>query len=69
MFVELKAYMFVGSSRKRLLESNMPLHEDVKEFAEKIAGLSGYKLIDEKKESRVVLLAKKDYKDRVMKFD
>jgi len=69
MFVELKAYMFIGSSRKRLLERNMPYHEDVKEFAKKVAELSGYKIIDEKKESRVVLLAKEDYKDRIMKFD
>ncbi len=69
MFVELKAYMFVGSSRKRLLKENMPYHEDVKEFAKKVAELSGYKIIDEKKESRVVLLAKEDYKDRIMRFD
>ena len=69
MFIELKAYMFIGSSRKRLLEKNMPFHEDVKEFAKRIAELSGYKLIDEKKESRVVLLAKEDYKDRIMRFD
>ena len=69
MFVELKAYMFIGSSRRRLLKENMPYHKDVKEFAEKVAELSGYKIIDEKKESRVVLLAKQDYKDRIMKFD
>ena len=69
MFVELKAYMFVGSSRMRLLKENMPYHKDVKEFAEKVAELSGYKIIDEKEESRVVLLAKEDYKDRIMKFD
>ena len=69
MFVELKAYMFVGSSRKRLSKENMPFHEDVKEFSKKVAELSGYKLIDEKKESRVVLLAKQDYKDRIMRFD
>ena len=69
MFVEVKAYMFIGSSRRRLLEENMPYHEDVKEFAKKVAELSGYKLIDEKKESRVVLLAKENYKDRIMKFD
>ncbi len=69
MFVELKGYMFIGSSRKRLLEENMPYHEDVKNFAKKIAELSGYKIIDEKEESRVVLLAKEDYKDRIMKFD
>jgi len=69
MFVEVKAYMFVGSSRQRLKKENMPFHEDVKEFAKKIAKLANYKIIDEKKESRVVLLAKQDYKNRIMKFD
>jgi len=69
MFVEVKAYMFVGSSRQRLNKENMPYHEDVKEFAKKIADLSNYKIIDDKKESRVVLLAKEDYKNRIMKFD
>lgn len=68
MFVEVKAYMFVGSSRERLKKENMPYHQDVKEFAKKIADLSDYKIIDEKKESRVVLLAKQEYKDRIMKF-
>lgn len=68
MFVEVKAYMFVGYSRQRLAIENMPRHREVKKFAEKIAKLSGYKIIDEKKESRVVLLAKRDYKKRVMKF-
>ena len=68
MFVEVKAYMFVGSSRQRLKKDNMPFHEDVREFAEKIAKLSGYKVIDEKKESRVVLLAKEDYKNRMLKL-
>ena len=55
-FVELKAYMFVGSSRMRLSMANMPLHEDIVEFSTKIAKESGYKIKDEKKESRVVLL-------------
>ncbi|RKY01305.1 MAG: hypothetical protein DRP54_03975 [Spirochaetes bacterium] len=58
-FVELKAYMHVGESRKRLPREAMPFHEDVKEFAEKVSELSGYPYKDEQKESRVVLLARK----------
>ena len=58
-FVEVKAYMFIGYSRKRLEIENMPLHEEVKEFAEKINEHLGYYLIDEVTPSRVVLLSKK----------
>ncbi|MBD3248559.1 4-demethylwyosine synthase TYW1 [Candidatus Woesearchaeota archaeon] len=57
--VELKAYMFVGSSRHRLTIDNMPRHHEVKEFTELILKhLKDYSLKDEKKESRVVLLKK-----------
>ena len=56
--VELKAYMWVGHSRRRLNIKNMPLHPEIKEFAKKISKHSNYKIIDEKKESRVVLLGK-----------
>lgn len=59
MFVEVKAYMWVGYSRKRLKQENMPLHDEIKRFAEKIAEYSGYKIKDEKEESRIVLLVKK----------
>ena len=68
LFVEVKAYMWVGFSRQRLDISNMPLHPEVKDFALEIAKHSGYKIIDEKKESRVVLLMKKDFKGRIMEF-
>jgi tRNA wybutosine-synthesizing protein 1 len=57
-FVECKAYMFVGYSQKRLKIENMPLHWEIKEFSTKIAQLSGYKIKDEKENSRVVLLSK-----------
>jgi len=67
-FVEVKAYMLLGESRNRLKSENMPKHWEVKEFAEKICEYSGYKLIDEHIPSRVVLLMKKDRKDRIMKF-
>ena len=69
MFVEVKAYMWVGMSRERLIQENMPMHGEVKEFAAEIARLSDYKVIDEHEPSRVVLLMKEDFEGRVMKFD
>ncbi|MBR9691716.1 4-demethylwyosine synthase TYW1, partial [Candidatus Woesearchaeota archaeon] len=58
-FVEVKAYMWVGYSQQRLDIKNMPRHNEVKSFAKKILKhLENYKLKDEKKESRVVLLEK-----------
>ncbi len=68
IFIEVKGYMWVGASRLRLQKENMPLHKEVKEYAKKIASLIKYKIIDEKPNSRVVLLAKKDFKGRKMKF-
>ncbi len=61
--------MWVGFSQLRLEKKNMPLHEETKEFAERIAEHCDYDIIDEKKESRVVLLMKKeDLKDRFLKL-
>jgi len=66
-FVEVKAYMFVGSSRERLLMENMPFHPEVVEFSKKLEKLlKKWKIFDEQKESRVVLLAKN--KDTKIKF-
>ncbi len=59
-YVEVKAYMHVGSSRERLMKDNMPAHNEVVEFSrEIIKHLDGYFIKDEQKESYVVLLAKK----------
>ncbi len=69
LFVEVKAYMFVGYSRLRLSIENMPRHFEVKEFAEMIADEVGYKIVDEKEDSRVVLLMKEDFPGRIMQFD
>ncbi|MFH0832015.1 MAG: 4-demethylwyosine synthase TYW1 [archaeon] len=57
-WVEVKAFMSVGSSRQRLAYDRMPLHPEVREFAGKIAKHAGLKILNEKKESRVVLLGK-----------
>ncbi len=56
-FVEIKAYMFVGSSRERLKLDNMPKNDDVWKFAQSIAFLCGRNVIDQSPESRVFLLA------------
>jgi len=58
-FIEPKGYMWVGESQKRLPMGSMPFHEDVVEFAKKLSEFTGYKIKDEFKPSRVVLLAKR----------
>jgi tRNA wybutosine-synthesizing protein 1 len=55
-FIECKGYTWVGFSRLRLKEENMPSHQNVKKFAEKISSETGYKYKDEQEVSRVVLL-------------
>ena len=56
-FVEVKAYMYIGASRKRLKEENMPDHGYVKTFALKLLEhLPGYSFMDEFEPSRVVVL-------------
>jgi len=66
MFVEVKGYMFVGSSRQRLSMDNMPRHPEVKAFAEEICKCCSYKIVDEQPRSRVLLLMKED-KDRFIR--
>ena len=67
-FLELKAGMPIGYARHRMEFEQMPEHSEVKDFSEKLAKLLDWKIIDEKKESRVVLLMKEDFKGRVMEF-
>ncbi|GAH94498.1 unnamed protein product, partial [marine sediment metagenome] len=58
LFIEIKGYISVGFARKRLGYERMPYHKDIVDFAEKLAKETGLKILDEKKESRVVLLGK-----------
>lgn len=55
-FVEIKAYMCVGSSRHRLTPDTMPTFDEVKSFAQKIGENCGKKIVNESEVSRVVLL-------------
>ncbi len=70
LFVEVKAYMNIGFSRLRMPDRSMPEHTEVKKFANEIGKLCGYKIVDEKRESRVVLMMReKDLKKRFLDLD
>jgi len=56
-FVEVKAYEWVGESRKRLPKEAMPFMDDVRQFAKRISELTGYQIKEEYKPSGAVLLA------------
>ena len=58
MFIEVKAYMYVGLSQRRMERSSMPSHQEIRDFSEKLSRYSGYHLTDESKDSRVVLLSR-----------
>jgi len=57
-YIEPKAYMHVGFSRLRLNYENMPSHQEIRDFAFRLAKETGYNLLDEAPESRVVLLSR-----------
>ncbi len=58
-FVEIKSYMWIGFSQRRLPIEAMPSFAEVKAFAQKLNGFLNYEYRDEDERSRVVLLAKK----------
>jgi len=65
-FVEVKSYSWVGSSRHRLKEENVFPHNEILEFAGRLAKESGLQVVDQKKESRVALLMYRDSKKRFL---
>ncbi len=62
-FVEIKGYMHVGESQKRLSRDHMPTHEQVKEFGLQTLEFlkNEYEFTSEHAPSDVILLAKKKY--------
>ncbi len=58
MFIEVKGFMSVGFARQRLDYDRMPSHKDIVNFSKKISNLTGLKILDEKEESRVVVLGR-----------
>ncbi len=76
-FIEVKGFMSVGFSRNRkgMGYDSMPTHEEIKDYAERIAielnqqGLKDYKILDEHERSRVVLIGKQKSKMRIKKSE
>ncbi|MBM3229099.1 4-demethylwyosine synthase TYW1 [Candidatus Parvarchaeota archaeon] len=68
-YVEVKAYMALGSSRNRLGPSRMPTHAQIKEFAASLAKESGYITTAQHALSRIVLLCRDEdaVKSRILK--
>ena len=64
-FVEVKAYMHLGSSRKRLGRDSMPSHDEVMEFARELSEILGYPLKDHVPLSRVALLSRGSAPERI----
>ncbi len=64
-FVEVKAYMHLGSSRTRLERDAMPSHDEVVEFAKKISKHLDYPLTKDVFLSRVALLSKGDKPEKI----
>jgi tRNA wybutosine-synthesizing protein 1 len=70
MFVEIKGFMSVGFARQRLGYERMPYHKDIVDFSKEILKfIPDYKFLDEKKESRVVLLGKNKSNMKIKKSE
>jgi tRNA wybutosine-synthesizing protein 1 len=59
-YIEAKAYMHIGFSNLRLSFDAMPSHWQVQEFAKQLSEKTGYKILDQAPESRIVLLSRLD---------
>ena len=66
-FVEVKGFMSVGFSRRRLGYEMMPSHKEIKDYAKKnlISLGKPYKILDEHIHSRVVLIGRDTEKMRI----
>lgn len=71
-FIEVKAYMFLGYSRRRLAQENMPSFEYVEGLCRKLLEfLPGYEIEGKDEASRIVLLKRKDspYENMIKSVD
>lgn len=68
-FVECKAAMPIGfaKSQGRLKYDDMASHQEIKEFSIELAKHLGYRIEDEKEDSRVVLLMNANRRERFLK--
>ena len=65
-FIEVKSYMHLGFSTKRLKKSNMLTHDEIREYSMKLLEyLPNFKFMDEYRPSRIVVLQNMErYVDR-----
>ena len=73
-YVEVKGFSFVGGARepqRGLHYEDMPIFQEIKDFANRLAKLTGYIVTAEHEESRVVLLCRDEdsKKNRIIDFD
>ncbi len=68
-WLEVKAAMPIGFAQYRMTADNFATHQEIVEFSKKIAGLAGLEIIDEKENSRVTLLSRKERVDRKLTYD
>ena len=62
-FVEVKAYMWIGDSRKKLGQENMPLFSEIKDYSKiLLKNLKSYKCENDCEASRIILLKNKGSK-------
>ncbi|HZY92312.1 MAG TPA: 4-demethylwyosine synthase TYW1 [Thermoplasmata archaeon] len=59
-FIEPKGYVYMGKSRQRLGRDHVPSHEEIRGFAAHLARSSGYRILDESVDSKVVLLGQSE---------
>jgi len=59
-FIEPKGYVYMGRSRQRLGRDHVPEHEEIAGFAQRLAARTGYRVLDESPESKVVLLGRSE---------
>jgi tRNA wybutosine-synthesizing protein 1 len=57
-FIEPKGYVYMGKSRQRLGRDHVPEHAQIAAFAERLAARTGYRVLDESPESKVILLGR-----------
>jgi tRNA wybutosine-synthesizing protein 1 len=57
-YIENKGYVFVGHSRENLSIENMPSHEDIMDFSNKIAPLTNREVLSDSRPSRVALVGR-----------
>ena len=71
-YVEVKGFSFVGGARgsmRNLKYTDMPVHNEIREFADKIAESSSYIVSNEHKTSRIVLLSRDEEAKNAAKID